>query len=60
MTVDQMKDVIRNRKAYCTEENFIGIGSTRKTYSRGGMVIKIHLYPIGYLQFKMKRIFTAP
>jgi hypothetical protein len=45
-----MKDLIENWKEYCMEENFIGIGSTRKVYRVGDYVIKIHIHPIGYKQ----------
>ncbi|MEK4521826.1 protein kinase [Psychrobacillus sp. FSL W7-1457] len=34
----------------CVEDNFIGIGSTRKVYKYNDMVIKRFLHPIGYKQ----------
>lgn len=50
MTEQQLEDVIRNWSTYCTEENFIGIGSTRKAYRAGDVVIKVHLHPLGHVQ----------
>lgn len=44
------EDLIRDWRTYCTEENFIGIGSSRKVYKAGEWVIKVHLHPIGHLQ----------
>ncbi|KZE36393.1 hypothetical protein AV656_14720 [Bhargavaea cecembensis] len=42
--------LIRDWRTYCTEENFLGIGSSRKVYKAGEWVIKVHLHPIGHLQ----------
>ncbi|MBK3496434.1 protein kinase [Viridibacillus sp. YIM B01967] len=42
--------IIANWQPYCTEENCIGIGSTRKVYRVNEYVIKKHLHPIGYKQ----------
>lgn len=39
---------------YCIEENFIGIGSTRKVYRHKNYAIKVHLHPIGYKQSLME------
>ncbi|MGD6877119.1 protein kinase [Bacillus infantis] len=39
---------------YCIEENFIGIGSTRKVYRHKDYAIKVHLHPIGYKQSLME------
>ncbi|SEJ79925.1 hypothetical protein SAMN04488127_2842 [Bhargavaea ginsengi] len=47
---EPLENLIRNWRTYCTEENFIGIGSSRKVYKVGERVIKVHLHPIGKLQ----------
>ncbi|TFE02274.1 protein kinase [Jeotgalibacillus salarius] len=41
---------MENWKDYCTAQNFLGVGSTRKAYRAGNKVIKVHLHPIGYEQ----------
>jgi hypothetical protein len=43
-----------NWRKYCIEENFIGIGSTRKVYRHKGYAIKVHLHPVGYKQSLME------
>lgn len=50
-----LKQIIQSWDQYCRDENFIGIGSTRKVYRVLDYVIKVHLHPIGYKQSK-KRI----
>jgi len=45
-----LKELIQNWGNYCIEENFIGIGSTRKVYRVRDYVIKLHLHPLGYKQ----------
>lgn len=47
-----LKDIIQNWKKYCIEENFIGIGSTRKVFKVSDYVVKFHLHPIGCIQSK--------
>ncbi|WP_336990568.1 protein kinase [Bacillus infantis] len=39
-----------NWRKYCTEENFIGIGSTRKVYLHKEYAIKVNLHPLGFKQ----------
>jgi hypothetical protein len=41
---------IHNWRVFCTDENFIGIGSTRKVYRHEGYAIKVHLHPLGFKQ----------
>lgn len=45
-----LEELIRNWKLYCKEQNFVGIGSTRKVYRVLDYVIKVNLHPIGYNQ----------
>lgn len=45
-----LNELIKSWGSYCTEDNFIGIGSTRKVYRTRDYVIKIHMHPIGYKQ----------
>jgi hypothetical protein len=45
-----LKELIRNWNEFCKEENFVGIGSTRKVYRVSDYAIKVHLHPIGKLQ----------
>ncbi|WP_404407120.1 protein kinase [Jeotgalibacillus malaysiensis] len=45
---------MENWKTYCTEQNFLGIGSTRKVYRAGDKVIKVHLHAIGYEQSRQE------
>ncbi|OJH16125.1 hypothetical protein BLX88_25320 [Bacillus obstructivus] len=45
-----LKQIIQNWKQYCSDDNFVGIGSTRKVYRVLDYVIKVHLHPIGYKQ----------
>ncbi|KIL51420.1 hypothetical protein KP77_09320 [Jeotgalibacillus alimentarius] len=47
---------MENWKDYCSEENFLGIGSTRKVYRAGDKVIKVHLHPIGYEQSMQEKL----
>ncbi len=47
-----LKDTIQNWKKYCIEENFIGIGSTRKVFKVSDYVVKFHLHSIGCIQSK--------
>ena len=54
-----LEELIENWKLYCKEENFVGIGSTRKVYRVSDYVIKVHLHPIGYNQSQNEfEIFT--
>jgi hypothetical protein len=41
---------MKDWKQYCVDENFVGIGSTRKVYRVADCVIKVHMHPIGYKQ----------
>lgn len=43
-----LNEIIKNRDKYCIDENFVGIGSTRKVYRILDYVIKLHIHPIGY------------
>lgn len=45
-----LNELIKNWGKYCNEENFIGIGSTRKVYRIRDYVIKLHIHPLGYQQ----------
>ncbi|QOR67334.1 protein kinase [Cytobacillus suaedae] len=45
-----LKEIIKNQSDFCIEENFIGIGSTRKVYKISDYVIKQNLHPLGYKQ----------
>lgn len=45
-----LNEIIKNRDKYCIDENFVGIGSTRKVYRILDYVIKLHIHPIGYKQ----------
>lgn len=45
---------MENWKSYCTEQNFLGVGSTRKVYRAGDKVIKVHLHAIGYEQSRQE------
>lgn len=47
-----IRDLIRNRERYCSNQNFIGIGSTRKVYRFMDYVVKLHLHQLGYRQSK--------
>lgn len=54
------KQIIQNWKQYCSDENFVGIGSTRKVYRVLDYVIKVHLHSIGYKQSKKEfEIYTS-
>lgn len=45
-----LERLIQNWSQYCKEDNFVGIGSTRKVYKVSDYVIKVHLHPIGCKQ----------
>ncbi|SES79697.1 hypothetical protein SAMN05216389_102212 [Oceanobacillus limi] len=45
-------DIIRKWDEYCSEENFIGIGSTRKVFKVFDYAVKVHLHSVGYEQSK--------
>lgn len=45
-----LNEIIKNRDKYFIDENFVGIGSTRKVYRILDYVIKLHIHPIGYKQ----------
>lgn len=45
-----LKELISNWNKFCKEENFIGIGFTRKVYRLSDYAIKVHLHPIGKFQ----------
>lgn len=47
-----LQELINHWKGYCNEDNFIGIGSTRKVYRVYDYVVKVHLHRIGYEQSK--------
>lgn len=61
MVVTKMlKYIIQNWKMYCKNENFVGIGSTRKVYRFEDFVVKEHLHPLGYKQSeKEMEIYTS-
>ncbi|MGM9949938.1 MAG: protein kinase [Lysinibacillus sp.] len=44
--------ILKNLDEILTDENFVGIGSTRKAYRYKQFVIKEYLHEIGYLQTK--------
>ncbi|WP_251617593.1 protein kinase [Mesobacillus subterraneus] len=50
MLTTMLKHIIQNWKMYCKNENFAGIGSTRKVYRVADYVIKVHLHPVGFKQ----------
>ncbi|MFF2755241.1 protein kinase [Psychrobacillus sp. NPDC058041] len=51
--------IIDNLHNLCTNETFVGIGSTRKVFRYKNFVIKKHLHPIGFKQSKNEyNIFT--
>ncbi|MGG2054486.1 protein kinase [Lysinibacillus pakistanensis] len=55
-----LKQIIQSWDQYCRDENFVGIGSTRKVYRVLDYVIKVHLHPIGYKQSKKElEIYTS-
>ena len=55
-----LEDIIENWSSYCKDENFVGIGSTRKVYKVSDYVIKVHLHLIGYIQSQNElRIYNA-
>ena len=45
-----LKELVNNWELYCTEKNYIGIGSTRKVFRVNDYVIKQHLHPLGFKQ----------
>lgn len=47
-----LSKLIENWKEYCIDDNFIGIGSTRKAYRVKDYVLKLNLHPLGYKQSK--------
>jgi len=47
-----LQEIIENWNNYCNEENFIGIGSTRKVFRVTDYVVKLHIHLIGYKQSK--------
>lgn len=56
MTDDVLDDLIENWRFYCTKDQFIGLGSTRKVYRVNDFVIKVHLNGIGYAQSKREQL----
>lgn len=48
--MENMDEIIKNWQKYCTEENFIGEGTTRTAYRVKDKVIKKHTHPIGHKQ----------
>lgn len=52
MGENKIQEIIKNKEKYCVEENFIGIGSTRKAFKVFEYVIKIHKHSLGYKQSK--------
>lgn len=46
----ELANLIENWTIYCTKNNFIGLGSSRKVYRFKEFVIKVHLNHIGYYQ----------
>ena len=47
-----LRELMEKWKAYCTAENFIGIGSTRKAFRVKDYVLKVNIHPLGYQQSK--------
>ncbi|QUW20275.1 hypothetical protein JSQ81_10325 [Sporosarcina sp. Marseille-Q4063] len=43
-------ELLRDWQSFCVENNFVGIGSTRKVYRWENYVFKVNLHEIGYLQ----------
>lgn len=56
MEKKKIQELIKNREKYCVEENFVGIGSTRKVFKVSEYVIKIHKHNLGYKQSKNELI----
>ncbi|WP_042147797.1 hypothetical protein [Paucisalibacillus sp. EB02] len=50
-----LRDLINRWRTYCIEENFIGIGSTRKVYRVSDYVIKVNLHSLGHKQSEMEQ-----
>lgn len=40
-----IREIMENWDRYCTDENFVGIGSTRKVYIVCDYVVKINTHP---------------
>ncbi|TQS70556.1 protein kinase [Ornithinibacillus gellani] len=51
-----LTSIIQHWQTYCTPENFIGIGSTRKVFRVSSFAIKVHLHPIGYQQSQQEHL----
>lgn len=47
-----LQRIIKDWKKLCNDENYIGIGSTRKAFKVSDYVVKIHLHKVGYYQSK--------
>ena len=45
-----ISELIHDWKKYCIDENFIGIGSTRKVFRYYEYVIKVNIHNMGYSQ----------
>ena len=43
-------EIVENRADICTEDHFVGIGSTRKVYRWKDFVVKVNLHSIGHQQ----------
>ncbi|MFD1928987.1 protein kinase [Sporosarcina siberiensis] len=55
-----LEEIIDNWNSYCKDENFVGIGSTRKVYKVSNYVIKVHLHSNGYKQSQNElQVFSA-
>lgn len=55
-----LEEIIDNWNSYCKDENFVGIGSTRKVYKLSNYVIKVHLHSNGYKQSQNElKVFKA-
>lgn len=55
-----LEEIIDNWNSYCKDENFVGIGSTRKVYKVSNYVIKVHLHSNGYKQSQNElKVFSA-
>lgn len=50
-----LQDIIINWEHYCIEDNFIGIGSTRKAFRVSNYVIKVNLHSLGHEQSKIEQ-----
>ena len=53
--MNPIEEILNKIPIIMNNQNFIGIGSTRKVYKYKNLVIKKHLHEIGYLQSKKEQ-----